>query len=306
MQRCRRHASTESTTLRHFDSPASSIRGSPPALAVGRTSAFRCPSAAAESADGRGSTPPRDRVRCAGPAGCDIGARAAAQPLVLLCGPADCRDLRRRPAPDAGERVGSRRARATSFALIARTNGAWRQTLTGCSTATGTRLARSAEPTAATQVTTATSFARTANTSGASTGTAASFLACGPVARSAERKLTRPKRGWRSDPAGPKVALVVREVVDRMALAVPDGAVELALGRIEARGELRRQRNGTHARREVTALRLSLRRVGASPGAPPVRGLDGLRRRREPFLGPRDLKWHVVVEVGDARLRRRR
>jgi len=88
----------------------------------------------------------------------------------------------------------------TSFAPHATTNGAWKQTQTDYSTATETRLARCVELTAATRVTTATSSARPASTSGGITGTAAWCLACGPVARGVERQQPRPNLAGRFTP----------------------------------------------------------------------------------------------------------
>ncbi len=81
---------------------------------------------------------------------------------------------------------------AVSFALPAGTNGAWRRTQTGYSTATETHPARYAGITAATRVTMATSPAPTVTTSGATTATAVSFWAVGRIARDAELQQTRP------------------------------------------------------------------------------------------------------------------
>ena len=90
-----------------------------------------------------------------------------------------------------------------------------RRTRTGGSTATDSRPARTVERPATTRAITATSFVRTANMSGATTGTAASSLACGPVARSAGRQSTRRHGGAAGVIPQGRVALQGARIVRR-------------------------------------------------------------------------------------------
>ena len=85
----------------------------------------------------------------------------------------------------------------------------------GWSTATEARPARSVEPPAATRAITATSFVRSAAVSFVGTGTAASSLACGPIARTAGRRVYA--RDGRNE------ATVVEDVLARAAEAKVGG-----------------------------------------------------------------------------------
>src|SRR3954447_180081 len=90
--------------------------------------------------------------------------------------------------------------------------------------ATETRLARCAGQTAAIRTITGTSGARIADTSGATTGTAASSSAPGRIAPSAEPKPTRLRR---------LVLYVVQERLDRLVACKRDPVMEPSVERSE-------------------------------------------------------------------------